>query len=161
MKEKDPQKPTKPKETRQHTSVNLSCEHLARLEQEAVAAQVTMNHLMVLLLRYAAQHNRSMAQKNRRISYQKRGPEYKKVNLYLSLRDYERNQDMRRFYKMSVSFQLAYAIDHYMVEVLQKIRAKKLHGYETLNIYLSPNAYVLTERENRLLFRSIWRPFRE
>lgn len=161
MKGKDPQKPTKPKETRQHTSVNLSNEDIAILEQEAVAAQVTVNHLMVLLLRYAAKHNRSLAQKNRRISYQKRGPEYKKVNLYLSLRDYERNQDMRRFYKMSVSLQLAYAIEHYLRQVIHDLLRKKAAGASGLNIYLSPNAYVLTERENRLLFRSIWRPFRE
>lgn len=152
---------SKPKEDKQHTSVTLSAQSIAKLEENAESACMSVNHLMVLLLRYSAKQNKALAQKNRRIAYQKKGLEYKTVNLYLSLRDYERNQDMRRFYKMSVSYQLAYAIDHYMSEVLRKIREKRSHGETVLNIYLMPNAYVMPERANRLLFRSIWRPYRE
>ncbi len=151
----------KPKEYKNHTSVSLKSKHKEILEKTAKAHKISMNELMVLLLRYVNERSFAIAGKQARVRYQKPDGDMEIVNLYLDQRDYERNLDARRFGKVSVSWLLAYAIDHYLDFVLQIIYKGFALGKEILNNCIGLQTFLVKKLPKRIKMVSIWYPQKE
>lgn len=152
--------PIKPKEQSVHTSVSLALTHLEMLKTAAKEHDLSVNDLMVLLLRYADEHPIGMPDKQPRVKYQDSGLAIQIVNLYVSQRDYERNVDARRFGKVSVSWLLAYAIEHFLNVVIRKIMEGLSFGIKVLNNYLRPQATLIKKTRKRIKMVSVWYPMR-
>ncbi len=75
-----------------------------------------IKHLMQRLM----SDNRKMLQSYSRIKYQARDDKenWHRLHIIISEYEYEYYLDMRKFYKMSVSFILAYAVKRYLNEVV-------------------------------------------
>ncbi len=152
---------TKPKEYTNHTSVSLKSRHKKILEETAQKYNISMNELMILLLRYINERAFEVAGKQARVKYQQPEGDIKIVNLYIGQRDYERNLDARRFGKVSVSWLLAYAIDHFLDLVLRIIYKGFARGKEILNNYISPQIFLVKKLTKRIKMVSIWYPQKE
>ncbi len=152
---------TKPKEYMNHTSVSLKMKHKEILEDMAKKHKISMNELMILLLRYINERAFEVAGKHPRVKYQKPEGSISIVNLYIGQRDYERNLDARRFGKVSVSWLLAYAIDHFLDIVLQKIYKSFVRGEEILNNCIGLQTFLVKKLTNRVRMVSIWYPQKE
>ncbi len=151
----------KPKEYKNHTSVSLKKKHVQMLEKHAKEMNISVNDLMVLLLRYINERSFAIVGKRARIKYQNPGEEIQILNLYLEQRDYERNLDARRFGKVSVSWLLAYSIDHFLTIIVQKICKSLIQGRKILNNYVSPQIISIKKNINRIKLVSIWYPQKE
>ncbi len=153
--------PTKPKEYTNHTSVSLKTKHIEILQKTAQEYKIPENELMILLLRYINERVFEVAEKQARVRYQQPEGDIKIVNLYIGQRDYERNLDARRYGKVSVSWLLAYAIDHFLALVLQIIFKGFARGKEILNNCIGPQTYLVKKLTNRIKMVSIWYPQKE
>ncbi len=151
----------KPKEYTNHTSVSLKSRHKEILEKMAEKHDISMNELMILLLRYINERVFEMTDKSIRVRYQKAEGDIHIVNLYIGQRDYERNLDARRYGKVSVSCLLAYAIDHYLDLVLQIIYKGFTKGKEILNNCIGLQTHLVKKLTNRIKMVSIWYPQKE
>ncbi len=151
----------KPKEYTNHTSVSLKIKHKEILEKTAEKYEISMNELMILLLRYINERVFEVAEKKARIKYQKADGDIQIVNLYIGQRDYEKNLDARRYGKVSVSWLLAYAIDHFLALVLQIIFKGFARGKEILNNCIGPQTYLVKKMTKRIKMVSIWYPQKE
>ncbi len=154
----------KPKQYHSHTSVSLKQDHIQLLEKMAKEHKISVNDLMVLLLRFISDKAVSLNIGRARVRYQASSGSMKIVNLYIGQRDYERNLDARRYGKVSVSWLLAYAIDHFLFIVIQKIDKSVKKGIEVLNNYVGLQTFrIKKNRKNfkKTCFVSIWRPKRE
>ncbi len=154
-------KQIKPKEYTNHTSVSLKTKHKEILEETAKKYKISMNDLMILLLRYINERSFSVAGKQARIKYQKSEGDVHIMNLYIGQRDYERNLDARRYNKVSVSWLLAFAIDHFLDQVLQIIFKGFACGKEILNNYIGLQTFLVKKLTNRIRMVSIWYPQKE
>jgi len=150
----------KPKEHLGHTSVNLALHHIEALKAAAMKHDLSENDLMILLLRFANEHSLAVLDKQPRVKYQEPGLGFRIVNLYIGQRDYERNIDSRRYGKISVSCLLAYAIDHFLDVVIQKIITGLAHGIKVLNNYIQPQITLIKKSFKRIKMVSIWYPMR-
>ncbi len=151
----------KPKEYANHTSVSLKIKHKELLESTAKKHKISMNELMILLLRYMNERAFELIGKQPRVKYQKSDGGVKIVNLYIGQRDYERNLDVRRYGKVSVSCLLAYAIDHFLDIIIQKIYQSFAVGKKILNNYVSPQVFLVKKLTKRIKMVSIWYPQKE
>ncbi len=158
-------KQPKPKKYTNHTSVSLKSRHRKILEQVAQKHDISMNELMIVLLRYVNERALDLPYKQVRVKYQKSdaasGENIEIVNLYIGQRDYERNLDARRYGKVSVSFLLAYAIDHFLDLVLQLIYKGFAQGKEILNNCISLQTFLVKKMTKRIKMVSIWYPQKE
>ncbi len=154
-------KQSKPKEYTNHTSVSLKRKHIEILEKISEEHKISMNELMILLLRYMNERVFELADKKARVKYQKPEGNIKIVNLYIGQRDYERNLDARRYGKVSVSWLLAYAIEHCLSMVLQIIYKGFAQGKEILNNCIGLQTFLVKKLTNRVKLVSIWYPQQE
>ncbi len=151
----------KPKEYTNHTSVSLKLKHKDILEKTAQKYEISMNDLMILLLRYVNEQALTIFETQARIKYQQPEGNIKIVNLYIGQRDYERNLDARRYGKVSVSWLLAYAIEHFLDLVLQMIFQGFARGKEILNNCVGLQTFLVKKMTNRIRMVSIWYPQKE
>ncbi len=152
---------SKPKAYANHTSVSLKSKHKEILVNTATQYGVSVNDLMVLLLRYMNERAFSIVEKRNRVKYQMPEGGVEIVNLYIGQRDYEKNLDTRRFAKVSVSWLLGYAIDHFLAIILQKIFESIQSGKKILNNYVGAQTFLVKKFPKRLRMVSIWYPQEE
>ena len=76
-----------------------------------------------ILMRRIMGDNQHMLKSNARIKYQARDEKenWSRIHVVLNEYEYEYYLDMRKFYKMSVSFILAYAVRRFLDEVLSEL----------------------------------------
>ncbi len=149
---------SKPKQYMNHTSVSLKSRHKIILEETAEKHKIPMNDLMILLLRYISERAFEVAGKQKRVRYQQPEGGVHIVNLYIGQRDYEKNLDARRYGKVSVSWLLAYAIDHFLDLVLQIIYKGFAKGKEILNNCIGLQVYLVKKLTKRVKMVSLWYP---
>ncbi len=152
---------SKPKKYANHTSVSLKQRHFKKLLKAETEHGFSANEIMILLLRYMNERAFTIVAKRERVKYQLPEGDIQIVNLYVEQRDYERNLDTRRFAKVSVSWLLAYAIDHFLDIILRKIYESIDCGKEILNNYIGPQTFSVKKLKNRIRMVSIWYPQRE
>ncbi len=149
---------SKPKDYKNHTSVSLKERHIKILHQTAEELNISTNDLMILLLRYINERAFAIVGKRERVKYQLPEGAIHIVNLYIGQRDYERNLDARRFGKVSVSWLLAYAIDHFLCIIIKKILESFARNKEILNNYVSPQTFLVNKFPKRIRMVSLWYP---
>ena len=108
------------------TTVNMNSETRVRL---AAAMEITgagREELISALLRYVGRCTRVPGDVCRRVRYQERKPgrEWRKVHLRLKYDEYEFFSDVRKLFKWSVSYAIAWALSVYFNEIVALIKGK-------------------------------------
>ncbi len=89
--------------------------------------------IIKLLMQRVMSNNQQMLKSHSRIKYQARDNKENWYRLHVVINEYEYEYylDMRKFYKMSVSFILAYAVRRYLDEILSELlnRNKNTDNY--------------------------------
>lgn len=102
------------------TTVNIRVDILAKLAGAADCTGTSKSRLISALLRYAARNKVMFLPDAIRVRYQERREKEDWFCLHVSIRrdEYEFYHDLRCLCKFSVSFLIAYAIEHSLDEVI-------------------------------------------
>ena len=105
-------------ETTFHVHRNI----LEKLNNAALRSGKARTSIIKLIMQRMMQNNQRMIKGNSRIQYQKRDLKEKWNRIHIALNEYEYEyyQDIRKFFKMSISLILAYAVLQYLDEVLKE-----------------------------------------
>ena len=96
---------------------------LEMLNKSAETTGRTRTFIIKLLMQRVMSDNKKMVKSHSRIRYQVRDVKENWHNLHICMNEYEYEYylDMRKFYKMSVSFILAYAARRYLDDIVNKL----------------------------------------
>jgi hypothetical protein len=104
------------------TTVYIHRNTLEMLNRGAAISGRTRTLLIKLLIRRMMRDNQKMLKSHSRIKYQKRDLKENWHRLHLVMNEYEYDYclDMRKLFKMSFSFILAFAVNRYLDEIMNK-----------------------------------------
>lgn len=105
------------------TSVSLKPDHVLRLNQAAELTLLSRSKVVTLLWKSMMRLNEKRIGLKGAVSYQESGS-YETVHVSLDEIAYEQKLDLRRFYKMSASKVLAWAIELFLDDLVFKILHK-------------------------------------
>jgi hypothetical protein len=116
------------------TTINIRKDLLARLAEAAGATGLSLKCLLSALLREYMDDGRARHSAFTRVRYQERrsGDQWRKLHLSMMCDEYEFCIDLRKVFKMSVSFLVACAIEQYLDDLLGKC-GKDLDSYRYQN----------------------------
>jgi len=125
------------------TTLNVHREVLSELHEASFVTGRRVNAIAVMALQGLLVHYRRRVQAFRRIQYQDRDKKenWTKVHIVIGASDYECLLDMRKMYKMSVSFLLAVAVKRYLYKIVKDI----LCGVCRTDNYLYSN-YIISQK---------------
>ena len=105
------------------SSVNINIGKLSLIENFSEVNDLSVNEVVVLLLRKILKDGKYSAKKFRAVKYQEVDPDknWDTLTVYFEDVDYELFTDMRKFFKESVSFLLAKAIDLFLTTILFEV----------------------------------------
>jgi hypothetical protein len=114
------------------TTINVHKNMLQMLDRGAVITGRTRTFIIKLLMRRAMSDNQKMVQSYSRVKYQSRDfrENWHRLHMVMNEYEYEYYLDMRKFFKMSVSFILAYAVIRYLDEILNEWHEKGNGAYK-------------------------------
>ena len=103
------------------TTLNV---HKSILEELNICADIigrSRTFIIKLLIQRIMKDNQRMIKTNSRVKYQERDVKenWSRINIVFNEYEYEYCQDLRKFFKMSVSYIIAYAVLKYLDEVLK------------------------------------------
>jgi hypothetical protein len=103
------------------TTLHLDASVIDSIAGAALAAGLDRNRVVSSLMRHCAAEAKKRPSIWRRVRYQGRneGGNWRRMHVALNPDGYEYSIDMRKMMKMSVSFIVAYAVEHYLDEVLE------------------------------------------
>jgi hypothetical protein len=106
------------------TTVNMNIETRIRLAAAIEITGASREELISALLRYVGRSTRVYGDAYRRVRYQERKPgqEWRKVHLRLKYDEYEFFSDVRKLFKWSVSYAIAWALSVYFDEIVALIK---------------------------------------
>lgn len=113
------------------TTAYLDRECVDRLAGMADEAGISRSKLVVLLLKRVMKDHEALACCDRAVRYQERTPcvQRKRLHVGVELRDYEFFIDMRKLFKLSVSFLIAFAVREHLGELMVKLADEKYDEY--------------------------------
>jgi hypothetical protein len=125
------------------STIHIHKDILEILNRGAEITGRTRTFLIKLLMQRVMNNNQQMLKSSSRIKYQRRDAKenWYQIHIVINEYEYEYYQDMRKFYKMSVSFILAYAIRRYSDEILSEL----LNGNKNTDNYFYKN-YIFIKR---------------
>ena len=105
------------------TTLYMNAEFVDMIEKMADMTGKTRTELIILLMKRMMKHNSWLARAHQPVRYQVTLPQacWRRLHITVCSRDYEQCLDMRKFFKMSVSFLVAYAVEHYLDELIELI----------------------------------------
>jgi hypothetical protein len=105
------------------TTAYLDRECIDLLAAMADDAGISRSKLVVLLLKRVMKDHAALVRYDCSVKYQERKPviKRKRIHVGVELRDYEFFIDMRKLFKLSVSFLIAYAVKMHLEELLRKM----------------------------------------
>jgi hypothetical protein len=105
------------------STIHIHKSILEKLNRGAEMTGKTRTCIVRILMHRIMSDNQQMLKSNARIKYQARDEKenWNRLHVVLNEYEYEYYLDMRKFYKMSVSFILAYAIRRFLDEVLNEL----------------------------------------
>lgn len=114
-------------ETTLHVHKNI----LHELDRVVSLIGESRNSIIKFLIQRIMHDNKRMIKTYSRIKYQKRDlkENWRNINVVFNEYEYEYCQDMRKFFKMSVSLILAYAVLRYLDEVINKEKSTDNYLY--------------------------------
>ena len=100
--------------------------HKSILEMLNKSSEITGENrtfLVKLLMQRAMNDNQKLLKSYSRIQYQRRDVKenWHRLHVVVNEYEYEYYQDMRKFFKMSISFILAYAVIRYMDDIVNEL----------------------------------------
>ena len=119
------------------TTIHIHKNILELLNYGAAMTSRNRTFIIKLLMQRVMSNNQRMLESYYRIKYQARDERENWYRLHLVLNEYEYEYylDMRKFFKMSVSFILAYAVRRYLDEIINEL----LHGSNNTDNYCYRN----------------------
>lgn len=112
------------------TTMHVHKSILEMLEKGSETTNRTRTYIIKCIMQRVMRDNRKLLRSYSVIKYQDRDlkENWCRIHIILNEYEYEYYLDMRKFYKMSVSFILAYAVMRYLDEVVNKILNKKINA---------------------------------
>lgn len=101
------------------TTLSLREEHILLIRDKAKGLGIKPNQILLELFAAMAARAKEKGVMEGAIGYQEAQGGYGKMHVYLTYDEYEQKLDMRRFYKMSASKVVAWAIDNILEELLE------------------------------------------
>ena len=103
------------------TTLHVHKSILDKLDTGAETSRRSRTFIIKLLIQRIMKDNKGMIKTNSRIKYQERDikENWSRINIVFNEYEYEYCQDLRKFFKMSVSYIIAYAVLKYLDEVLK------------------------------------------
>jgi hypothetical protein len=133
------------------TTLHVHKTILTKLDETAIVIGISRNAIIKLLIQKIMKDNHRMIKVNTRVRYQEKDQKenWKRINIVFNEYEYEYCLDLRKFFKMSVSYILALAVLRYMDEILRK--------GESTNNYCFCN-YVFTRKitDNVICWQIYW-----
>jgi hypothetical protein len=125
------------------TTIYIHKNTLEMLNRGAALTGSPRTFILRLLMQRVMGDNHKMLQSYSRVKYQERDKKENWYRLHIVMNEYEYEYylDMRKFYKMSVSFILAFAVRRYLDEVLNEL----LEGSNNIDNYWYRN-YILIKK---------------
>ena len=104
------------------TTLYVNKSILDMLNRGVIITGGSRTHMIKILMQMVMKNNRRLLKSNSRVQYQKRDEKenWRRLHIVLNEYEYEYYLDMRKFFKMSVSYILAYAVMRYLNELLKK-----------------------------------------
>jgi hypothetical protein len=105
------------------TTIHIHKNILEVLNRGAARTGRTRTFIIKLLMQRVMRDNQKIIQTNSRIKYQARDAKesWQRLHVVMNEYEYEYYLDMRKFYKMSVSFILAFSVMRYIDEVMNEL----------------------------------------
>ena len=113
------------------TTAYLDRKCIDMLAGMAEEAGISRSKLVVLLLKRVMKDHAALVRYDRAVRYQERKPVAQRIRLHVvvDLRDYEFFIDMRKLFKWSVSFLIAFAVQEHLDELMAKLADEKYDEY--------------------------------
>lgn len=105
------------------TTLYVNAEFVNMIEKVAEVTGKTRSELIVLLMKRMMKDHGRLACAHQSVRYQSALPItcWRRLHVTVCSRDYEQCLDMRKFFKMSVSFLVAYAVENHLDELIELI----------------------------------------
>ena len=105
------------------TTVYIHKNTLVMLNRGAAVTGRARTFIIKLLMQRLMRDNHKMLQSHSRVRYQERADkeEWHRLHMVMNEYEYEYYLDMRKFFKMSVSYILAFAVRRYLDEVMNEL----------------------------------------
>lgn len=127
-----------------------------KIEQASEHTGLGTSILIVKLMKMLMKDHDIMTRQWCSIKYQQKGATVKWRRKHISIRpvEYESFIDMRKFYKMSVSFLVAFAVDHYLDKLIEELTSAGNNNTDNYSL----KSYTLTKEfiENSLFWTICW-----
>jgi hypothetical protein len=139
------------------TTVNINIEAKLRLTAASEVCGIPVSRLIMGLMKRTMKKPETLFRCFTRVQYQRRSPKKQWKLLHLSLfpRDYEYLLDMRKFFKCSVSFLVAYSIDTHLDSLINEVMDESFN--EDADNYPFQNYIILHEMQGKVsCWKIIW-----
>ena len=105
---------------------------LETLNKSSAITGINKNKIIKLLMQRVMKDNQRLLKTYSRVKYQERDikENWHRLHIVMNEYEYEYYLDMRKFFKMSVSFILAYAVMRYLDEVLKMNKSADNYCYQ-------------------------------
>ena len=125
------------------STINISHQNIELIEKSRIKLKISKNELITLLISQVINEKKRKFKGFKRIKYQKRNSsrKYKAIHISWIPDLYEKCIDLRKYYKMSVSYILSIALKKYLSKIMQQ-----KHNY-TINF---KNYFLLTRIINNI-----------
>jgi hypothetical protein len=105
------------------STINVHKNIMEMLEKSSEATGRTRTHIIKILMQRIMKDNHKLFKMNSRVKYQERDLKENWHRLHIVMNEYEYDYclDMRKLFKMSVSFILAFAVKRFLDEVMNRL----------------------------------------
>jgi hypothetical protein len=123
------------------TTINMNAVLLDELKEKCKERDVSVCGVIREALRLYFDECTKIADAWHTVSYQKKGPEYKKFHFRMTAREYDSYLDFKKFHRLSFSFIVALALEKFAELVLsgELKNSYPLQGYTKM--YIQKNNY--------------------
>ena len=114
------------------TTLYVNKSILETLNKSSAITGINKTKIIKLLMQRVMKDNQRLLKTYSRVKYQERDirENWHRIHIVLNEYEYEYYLDMRKFFKMSVSFILAYAVMRYLDEVLKGNKSADNYCYQ-------------------------------
>ena len=119
------------------STIHMHKSTLEMLNRGAEISRRTRTSIIKLLMQRVMKDNTKMLKINSRVKYQERDERenWHRLHIVMNEYEYEYYLDMRKFFKMSVSYILAFAVRRYLDEILSELA----NGIKNTDNYIYKN----------------------